>query len=696
MPVKMPTRKRLEVLLVGGCFALFAWRELGAMRADGVTLDEPQHLAYGERGLLHGTFARQEDLLNSKMPVTVLNALPVVIAERLAKGGGPLDAVRRLALARLPTLLLGVVLGWLVLQWARELFGARGGALALVLYTFCPNVLAHAHLVTTDVATALGMFGATYAFWRYRRQPSPGRLAVTAAAFGAAQLTKVTALFLIPCWLIIVAIEALLGKRRDGAAAGRRPERTGAALLTVLALGAGALAAINLGFAGERTLTPLAAYEPASGLLQAVARLPLVRDLPLPLPLPYVQGIDMVVRDARVGSPSYLHGRISHHGFREYFLVAMAIKVPLGTLALLALAACLAASGRVRAADAEAYLLVPVVFLALYLSFFFELQIGLRYLLPAFPFLFVFAARAAAWQPLASPRGAAVGLLAAWTAVSSLAFHPRYIPYFNELIGRPSRGYRWLADSNLDWGQDSDFMHRVYAPQSPEPVWFDPTGPIAGRVAMGLTSLVMQPQYAWLRQHFQPAEVVHGSWALFDVREKDIARCCAGLPRAWPLPAAELAGDLAAEGVPIGGGDGIVVRLLARLNDRMLGANTGWDAVHTSAAAAPVKAWFGIAWEAPREIGRVVAYPSLWSRGAETRSFLATDYVWQWWDGREWVELPGTRVQGNRLLRIEHRFPPVRTTAIRLLIERELNAQGTETQPAIYRAACLELAAFAR
>ena len=42
----------------------------------------------------------------------------------------------------------------------------------------------------------------------------------------------------------------------------------------------------------------------------------------------------------------------------------------------------------------------------------------------------------------------------AWYAVSVLHVHPRYLGYFNELAGGPSQGWRYLVDSNVDWGQD--------------------------------------------------------------------------------------------------------------------------------------------------------------------------------------------------------------------------------------------------
>jgi len=689
-------RRWIQALVVGAALALFAWRALAAMRADGRTIDEAGHLAYGERGLTQGTFARNGRYENSKMPVAVLNAVPVVVASRL---GHLPDEAERLSLARLPTVLLGVALGTLVFLWAGELFGFRGGALALFLYTCCPNVLAHTHLVTTDVATALGMFAATYALWRYYQAPGAARLALAAGSFGLAQLTKATALFLVPIFVLIALSEVLRARlaggasRADGAshlAVPGAPRRLLRVARPAAALAVSALAVLNLGFACEGTFAPLSAYAPVSRPFQALAATPLVRDVPIPLPQPYVAGLDMVTRDAHDASMSYLHGRYSSHGFWDYYLVAMLIKVPVGTLLLLALAVWLAATGRVRVPGAEAFLFVPVVFLLAYLSLAFELQIGLRYFLPAFPFLFVAAGRTASWRPLASPFGIVVILLAAWTAISSFSVHPRYIPYFNELVGGPKNGYHWLTDSNVDWGQDSDYVRQVYARRSPVKVWIEPNGPIAGRIAVRLTNLVAR--YDWLREHFRPVDLVHDSWAVFDLRQDEIERCCAEVPAAWAVP--DTAGDLALSGRPIGGGDGVGVGFLDRLNDGLLGANTVWDAARSSPSTAPVRAWFGISWGRPQLIGRVVAYPGFLSRGPASRQFLATDYVLQWWDGARWIDLPGTRMTGNRRLHVEHRFPPVWTTRLRLLVERERNEQGTEAAPGIFRAACLELVAY--
>jgi hypothetical protein len=667
---------------------LFALRGLAGMRADGTTADEPLHLAYGERGLASRTFIRTDGTLNSKMPVSVLNALP----ETLANRSGALSWPQRLFLARLPSLLLGVLLGWLVWSWARALFGLRGGALALLLYTFCPNVLAHSHLVTTDISTSLAMFAAAYALWRYLDRPGRGRLLVAVAAFGLAQLTKTTAAFLLPIFALILALR--LTSRKDLLRA--------AGLL--LLLGLGALVVINAGFLGEGTGTPLKSYTFVSGGFQKLAAIPVLRDLPLPLPYAYVQGLDMVSRDSRAQYWSYLRGRYSDTGFRSYFFWAFLVKVPAATQLLLLLALGLWASGRLRAPGADDFLLVPVAFLLLYFTLFFRLGIGIRYILPLFPFLFVFAGRVAAFRPSSRLRArcqaAAGGALTCWLAVSSLSVHPQYLSYFNEIAGGPANGWRWLLDSNLDWGQDEDYIRNVYLPHSSVPVRLNPLGPTTGRVAVDLNRLIgldpgIAERYAWLRENFQPVARIRRTWWVFDVTEADLQRCCADLPR--PVLVEDPDADLALAGQPAAGADGAKVRFEERLNDGSLGTNDPADAARTlPPRPGPVRAWFGVLWSGPRTVGRAVAWPGFNSQGPEARKFLALDYVFQSWDGREWRDIPGTRVVGNQALRVEHRFPPQSMLGIRLLIERERNAEGAESSSGGFRAACLEIAAYER
>jgi hypothetical protein len=289
-----------------------------------------------------------------------------------------------------------------------------------------------------------------------------------------------------------------------------------------------------------------------------------------------------------------------------------------------------------------------------------------------------------------------VGALACWLAVSSLSSHPHYLSYFNEIAGGPGNGWRWLLDSNIDWGQDDEYVRNVYVPRSPVPVRLNPSGPTTGRVAVDLNHLFgidpdIGERYAWLRENLQPVGKIRQTWWVFDVTEADLQRCCAGMIREIDDPQ----DDLALRGGPVAGADGARVRFVEQLNDGSLGTNDASDAARTlPPRPRPVRAWFGVLWREPWTVGRVVAYPGFNSQGPEARKFLALDYVLQAWDGTEWRDIPGTRRVGNQELRVEHRFPPLKALGIRLLIDRERNANGEEAQEGGFRAACLEIGIY--
>jgi hypothetical protein len=107
-----------------------------------------------------------------------------------------------------------------------------------------------------------------------------------------------------------------------------------------------------------------------------------------------------------------------------------------------------------RGMNAEWRFLVipPVAYLGI--SMLSGLNLGVRHILPVFPFLIVIAAataialmrrgRLAAW---------AAGIVLAAHAATSLHAFPNYIPYANEAVGGPARTYRVMGDSNADWGQ---------------------------------------------------------------------------------------------------------------------------------------------------------------------------------------------------------------------------------------------------
>jgi hypothetical protein len=171
------------------------------------------------------------------------------------------------------------------------------------------------------------------------------------------------------------------------------------------------------------------------------------------LPEAYVRGLVFVLDNAQ-GRSTFLLGRLSPTGFPHYFLVTFLLKTPIPLLVLLVAGAVVAPRASIRTA---AFLWIPVIAYGV-VALTSRLQIGHRHLLPLYPFLFLAAGRAVAllaMRPARAKAGAlALGALCAWYAVGTLRVHPHYLAYFNEIAGGPARGYRWLVDSNLDWGQD--------------------------------------------------------------------------------------------------------------------------------------------------------------------------------------------------------------------------------------------------
>ena len=192
--------------------------------------------------------------------------------------------------------------------------------------------------------------------------------------------------------------------------------------------------------------------------------------VPVPLPANYVMGIDVQRRDFERGMPSYLRGQWRPHGWWYYYLYAMAVKMPVGTLMLLGAGLVLALARKAYAPcwRSEMAVLAPAAAVLLLVSSQTGFNAHMRYVLPAFPFLYVWAskvARAVYQGQRALAAGATVA--AACTVCSSLWVYPHSLSYFNELAGGPREGHWHLVDSNIDWGQDLLYLAR-WADRHPE------------------------------------------------------------------------------------------------------------------------------------------------------------------------------------------------------------------------------------
>jgi hypothetical protein len=195
-------------------------------------------------------------------------------------------------------------------------------------------------------------------------------------------------------------------------------------------------------------------------MLQIAQRLRPLASLPVPFPRDYLEGLDRQRHIMEGGHPVYLDGRWSLAGFPDYYVRAIAYKLPHAAQALVAVAAIFVVfPSRLRRQTRVQWLhLLPVV-VVIGVASSIGMQLGIRYVLPALPFLFLFASQAARWLDWQRFRFRAVLLMSLIAALpASFRFHPHHLAYFNELSGGPIGGRRHLLDSNLDWGQD---LHRL-------------------------------------------------------------------------------------------------------------------------------------------------------------------------------------------------------------------------------------------
>jgi hypothetical protein len=531
-----------EGLCAGALLLAFAVLAGGSLQRMSLTADERAHYGYGWK-LLHFDASRGFD--NSKMPFSALNALPRRIARLAAPGmlGGRLETVE---FGRYVTVVCALLLAWLVYRWARALYGAAGGLLALALCVLDPNILAHAGLVTTDLYAAWMTALAVWAFWRFLNHDGPGAwraAAISAAAFAVAQVAKYTSAYLVPILILIAlghAAPRLWMLLRAGTWRALAGQLVAAGKYTALHAAA-FLVIVNAAYWGQGTFTALRDHGLQSTQFQAIrSALGPAASLPVPVPEPYLEGLDRVLHDERSsGNSVYLlgeHGKggIPGRRFPEYYAVAWLHKEPIATQVLLLLA-IVAYALRFRRFDFrrnEWPFAATLLFFAWYFTFVFQAQLGFRFALVVLPFVFVFTG--SLLQDAARlPRGSLVlvGALLAYLAVSTLSYYPHFIPYFNELVRDRTKAYRILVDSNLDWGQSERYLER-YLRAHPD-VRREPERPRAGTLLVSanqLSGLLLGERFRWLRENFEPAGHVAYSHLLFRVTPEALRRVIDPIP----------------------------------------------------------------------------------------------------------------------------------------------------------------------
>ena len=426
------------------------------IRDETATFDEPVHIAAGYSYFATGSFA-----MNAEHPPLskLLSSLPLLAfyhphldtqSEQwkskdflmvgnyfLYRNTSPPDTL--LFAARLPTIALTLAFAAYLAWWTRRRFGPAAGLFALAMLVFDPTIITHGRYVTSDLAVTLFIFSTCTLWIEYLLKPRWTFALATGVSLGLALGSKYSAFFLPPV-LMMMAAPYL---KRQVAAALALVFTTSAAVLAMLY-------APDL-WANLPPLLPALHRNGVAGKLLAVV----AATFHLPA-YTVLLGLDNVANHVDSGHPSYLLGQVGNQGWWYYFPVAFAVKSTVAALVGLALLLALVWKHPQRR------LIATILFPALVyfgLSMTSHLNIGIRHLLPVYPFLY--AATAAVLHE--HKRWKLILPLAA--ALECAAIYPDYLSFFNLAAGGPVAGHRYLLDSNLDWGQDYKKLARYLKAQ---------------------------------------------------------------------------------------------------------------------------------------------------------------------------------------------------------------------------------------
>jgi hypothetical protein len=312
----------------------------------------------------------------------------------------PADAI--LFAARCVTIATTILFGLILALWTRRRGGPLAAILALTLFAFDPNILAHGRYATNDLYLAFFFFIAVVLWNRALERGGSAGYALAGLALGLAVCTKLSAVLLLPAFALLC-----LTRRPNPAALAR-----GSALAA-----AAAVAVIAVLYHGQL-------YH-------------------------YRDAIADSLQHARGGQLAYLFGETFKIGRWYFYPAVAAVKTPLGVFLLVGVTLIALATRRRLALDSDVMLLPAVAYAMACIAS--PIDLGIRVLLPVYPLLYVFVALN---LPLKKWRWAVAACVAIVLAESA-AIYPDYLAFFNTAAGGPTQGPRYLLDSNIDWGQDT-------------------------------------------------------------------------------------------------------------------------------------------------------------------------------------------------------------------------------------------------
>lgn len=417
--------------------------------------------------------------------------------------------------ARLPITLVALLLGLFLFLWGRELGGTLAGLIAVSLFVFDPNTIAHGHYVTTDIGIAAFLFFAFYFFLHFLKHPNWKNVALAGLFLGLAELTKFSAVLLFPIFGLFTLLYALTKRGVIVTEKSRHPrfrlliEYVGkyAVAVTICFVLIAIVYTFNTwNMPAEKTIANAELIFNGDKPAKVFARetITLFAETPGLAPLAhYLLGVFMVFSRVAGGNTFYFLGTVSDVASPYYFPVIFSLKETLPFLFLILITSAYTLFRIIRSIKSRpasdffpAFMASFQDRTAQYLSIFFilfyafvsitgNLNIGFRHLFPILPFLYLLTAKTAAdfyhrnKEHLGYILRPLTALFFGLLFITPLTVYPGYLSYYNMLAGGSKNGYMIATDSNYDWGQDLKHLRDFIADHNrrcPSLETFSPNG----------------------------------------------------------------------------------------------------------------------------------------------------------------------------------------------------------------------------
>lgn len=372
-------------------------------------------------------------------------------------------------LSRLPMIILSLFLGILIFIWARQIYGYKAALFALFLYCFSPTMLANAPLAMLDMGCAFFIFLFLFQLWRYLNNKTLLNLVLTGLCFGLAQSTKITAVILYPLSAFFILADFLIDRKNQGTSLLKMLGK----IIIIWFTGILVLWATYF-FEFKPLLENAPHVEEKIGYIRRFANaLPFVnngrlseslvyfaKNIPIPLST-YIVTLLGVINLMLSDYPVYFMGNMVYGGSRIYYIINFLIKTPVPLIMLIILSLIFIRRRTRTRLLTWLFIVVPIAIFFLSASNS-KLQCGLRYLLPMYPFIFLWISDIMNIKLKRNQKAFNVLIAACcvWYLISSLFAYPDYLAYFNEFTGG-MRGSGYKISHDADWGQDMKAL-KVY------------------------------------------------------------------------------------------------------------------------------------------------------------------------------------------------------------------------------------------